>query len=188
MSFSHDMIPRFGVTFGEIFNEIRSFLCPWWTFKKMRKKTIYFRCHTAWHLKSSRTSHFSEQKVRCTCLRRLRASIGTIAIFLRSSGSSSVRYTDSIAGQRVSVVLAERLQPGVVVHSRCHTALHLKFFPQVTSVCKKKQVYVLEDASSFHWRHQHFHKKLRQELSPLHVLDSRSGTVPGVLAERQRLA
>ena len=52
VSFSHGIIPRLGVTFGEIFNEIRSLLCLWWTFKKQKGyKTTCFRCHTALHLK-----------------------------------------------------------------------------------------------------------------------------------------
>ena len=60
------------------------------------------------------------------CLRTLKASIGTISIFAKSSGSGSDRCKDSTAGHRVSGVLAERLQPGAVAHFRSHTALHLK--------------------------------------------------------------
>ena len=44
-------------------------------------------------------------KIKCTCLRTFKASIGTIAIFTRSSRSGSVRCTDSTAGQRVSRAL-----------------------------------------------------------------------------------
>ena len=77
-------------------------------------KTTHLQCHTDLYRKSSLTSHFIVQKIKFTCLRTLETSIGTITIFTSRSGSGSVRCTDSITGQRVSVVLAERLQPGVV--------------------------------------------------------------------------
>ena len=47
-------------------------------------------------------------------MRTLETSIGTISISTRRPGSGAVRCTDSLNGQRVSGVLAERLQPGVV--------------------------------------------------------------------------
>ena len=56
------------------------------------------------------------QKMKCTCLRMLKASIGAITIFKGSSGSSSVCCRDSTSGQRVSGVLAQRqYQTGVAL-------------------------------------------------------------------------
>ena len=40
--------------------------------------------------------------------------------------------------------------------------------------CTKNQVYVLEDARSFHGHHHHFHLKLRQQFDPLDGLDNQS--------------
>ena len=82
-------------------------------------KTTHLRCHTGLHLKSSFTSHFREQKIKYTCLSTIETSVGTITIFTRRSGSCSGpgRCTDLITGQRVSGVLAERRQPGVVALS-----------------------------------------------------------------------
>ena len=47
-----------------------------------------------------------EKKIKCTCLRTLKASIGTITIFTRSCDSSSARCTGSTAGQMMPAVLA----------------------------------------------------------------------------------
>ena len=111
-------------------------------------KTTHFRCRTTLHLKSSLTSHdFSMQKKKQVHV------FGNAWSFHRHHhhfhkmfwhGSGSVHCADSIAGQGVSGVLAERLQPGVVAHFQCHTALHPK--SSITSYYSvaKNQVHLLE--------------------------------------------
>ena len=52
------MIPRLGVTFGEFFNEIRSFVCMWWTFKKCVQNDSFSMSNS---LASENLSHKSLQ-------------------------------------------------------------------------------------------------------------------------------
>ena len=85
--------------------------------KSCRNRLILW-FHTALHLniyrtslqcvKNHFTSRFSVRKIKCTCLRTVKASIGTITIFTRSSSRSSVRHTDSTTSQTVLGVLAKR--------------------------------------------------------------------------------
>ena len=68
----------------------------------------HFQCHTATRICKvlSQVTSVCKKKIKCTFLRTLKSSIGTITIFARSSGSGSVLCADTIAGQGVSGVLA----------------------------------------------------------------------------------
>ena len=86
--------------------------------KKMCKNDSFAMPHSQpsmWKVLSQVTSLC--KNVNCTCLRTFQASIGTITIFARRSGSGLVRCTDSITGQSVSGVLGEQLQSGIVTLS-----------------------------------------------------------------------
>ena len=121
--FSHRMMTRMGVTFGKILNEIDLLFCIWLTLKEICKQTTHFRCHSALQLKSSLTSHLSVQKFKCTCLRTLKASIGTITTFRRRQGRSQRGATSANAPARL------REPPWGPPARLCGVAMHIHTSP-----------------------------------------------------------